>query len=314
MQPDYERNYLLIEAQDKVALRFLFSVVNIEAYNDATKTASDWFLTWDILEDAMPFLTQPAIEVDIQWTDNDLKQKVQELCLEKQKIVILINRSKLKVMPQDSVVLGAWGRSPLYSLLDPTRVVMDATMSNILEVGDGFLYNCSSLKEVDLSPLCNVQKVGDEFLYGCLSLKEVNLRPLSNVLEVGNRFLYNCSSLKEVELNPLCNVQKVGNSFLDGCSSLEEVDLSPLSNVQEVGYAFLYGCSSLKEVDLSPLSNAHEVGASFLFGCSSLTRVILPASPPGCLTRAMQYFSVVTLSPPQVAYRAKGAPSLRSGT
>ena len=59
MQPDCERNYLLMNAHDQVAFRFLVSIVNIEAYNDVTKTASDWFLTWDILEDAMPFLTQP---------------------------------------------------------------------------------------------------------------------------------------------------------------------------------------------------------------------------------------------------------------
>jgi len=58
---DYEYNYLLMNGHDKVAFRFLVSVVNIEAYNDATKTASECFLTWDILEDVMPFLTQPNI-------------------------------------------------------------------------------------------------------------------------------------------------------------------------------------------------------------------------------------------------------------
>jgi len=48
-----------VNAHDKVAFRFLLSIVNIDAYNDATKAASECFLTWDILEDAMPFLTQP---------------------------------------------------------------------------------------------------------------------------------------------------------------------------------------------------------------------------------------------------------------
>jgi len=39
------------------------------------------------------------------------------------------------------------------------RVVMDATVSNVQEVGDCFLGGCSSLKDVDLSQLFNVQKV-----------------------------------------------------------------------------------------------------------------------------------------------------------
>jgi len=59
MQSDYERNYLLMNIHDKLAFCFLVSIVNTNAYDDATKTASECFLTWDILEDAMPFLTQP---------------------------------------------------------------------------------------------------------------------------------------------------------------------------------------------------------------------------------------------------------------
>jgi len=83
MQSNYEHNYLLMSARDKVAFCSVVSICNIEAYDDATKTASECFLTWDILEDAMPLLTQPAIEVDIQWTESNLSQKVQELGLQK---------------------------------------------------------------------------------------------------------------------------------------------------------------------------------------------------------------------------------------
>jgi len=256
----YERNYVLMNACDKVAFRSVVSICNVEAYDDATNTAAESFLTWDILEDLMPFLTQPAIDVDIRGTKSDLERKVQELGLQTKQTVILINSSQLKLISPDSAVLvyPYW----ISSLLDPTRVVVDFSLSNVQEVGNYFLYRCSPLKEVDLSGLSNVQKVGDMFLCGC-------------------------SSLKEVDLSPLSNVQKVGHRFLCGCPSLKEVDLSPLSNVQKVGHSFLYGCSSLKEVDLSPLSNVHEVGHHFLDGCSSLTRVILPASPPECLRLAV---------------------------
>ena len=233
----------------------------------------------------MPFLTQPAIEVDIQWTKNDLEQKVKKLGLQKQQILILINPSQLKGIPKDSAVQGYF--PAISSFLKPKHVIMDAALSTVQELGNGFLCECASLQEVNLSPLSNVQKVGDGFLSGCSSLKEVDLSPLSNIQKVRDCFLYGCSSLKEVNLSPLSNVQDVGFNFLFRCSLLKKVDLSSLSNVKKVGNCFLYGCSSLKEVDLSALSNVQEVGGDFLGGCL-LTRVILPPSPPECLYRAVR--------------------------
>jgi len=40
MQPDYDRNYLLMNANDKVSFCFFVSIVNIEVYNDSTKIES----------------------------------------------------------------------------------------------------------------------------------------------------------------------------------------------------------------------------------------------------------------------------------
>ena len=100
--------------------------------------------------------------------------------------------------PRESALQGY--AFPISSLLDPTRVVMDATMSNVRELRDGFLAGCSSLEKVDLSPLSNVREVGDAFLCRCSSLKEVNLSPLSNVLKVGHNFLSQRSRLTRVIL------------------------------------------------------------------------------------------------------------------
>jgi len=204
MQPDYEPSYhVLVNAPDKNAFHFVVITTNTNAYNDATRAASEWFLTWDILEDVIPFFTQTPIYVDIKWSARDLEQKVQEQGLEKQQTVILINPSQLKVIPKKSAVLGyTYGMifSGISSLLDPTRVVMDATMVNVQVIGRDFLCGCSSLKEVDLSPLSNVQRVGYDFLFGCSSLKEVDLRPLSNLQDVGPYFLGGCSKLTRVIL------------------------------------------------------------------------------------------------------------------
>jgi len=264
---EYTRSFCILMCKDdQIAFRVFVISTNTEAYDDETKTAADWFVSWDVLEDLMPFLSEPAIDIDIQWTKCDLEQKVQELGLERRQIVIITNPSKLKEIPKDSAVLASGReREPcaISSLLDPTRVIMDASMSNIRETGNYFLSGCFSLKKIDLSGLRNLQKVGFSFLFRCSSLEAVDLSGLCNVQKVGHLFLGRCPSLKEVDLSPLCNVQKVGDGFLSGCSSLKKVDLSGLSNVQEVGRYFL---------DQTPLG----------------TRVILPVSSHECFHRAVK--------------------------
>jgi len=176
---EYKRSFSLMRKDDQMAFRVFIISTNTEAYNDESKTASEWFLSWDALEDAMPFLTEPAIEVDIRWSESNLEQKVKELGLEKGQTVILINPSQLEVIPEDSAVLGdsaRYGPSAISSLLDPTRVVMDTTMSNVREVGDWFLYECSSLEELYLKGIHSLQKVGTCFLRNCSSLKKVDLK------------------------------------------------------------------------------------------------------------------------------------------
>ena len=92
--------------------------------------------------------------------------------------------------------------------------------------------------------------MGDGFLNECSSLEEVDLSNLSNLQEVGHGFLRQCSSLKKVDLKGLRSLQKVWDCFLSECSSLEEVDLSDLLNLQELGDDFLSQCSSLTRVIL----------------------------------------------------------------
>ena len=46
----------MISEDDQMAFRVFVINTNTEAYDDATKTASDLFVSFDVLEDAMPFL------------------------------------------------------------------------------------------------------------------------------------------------------------------------------------------------------------------------------------------------------------------
>jgi len=85
--------------EESLGIRSQLHIVNIEAYNDATKKpfGAASYLGHSGGSDAFPL---PAIVVDIQSMKSDLEQKVKELGLEKQQIAILINPSRLEVFPQ----------------------------------------------------------------------------------------------------------------------------------------------------------------------------------------------------------------------
>jgi len=56
---DYKRIFGLMSEDDRMAFRVFVIISNTEAYDDETKTAQEWFVSWDALEDAMPFLIAP---------------------------------------------------------------------------------------------------------------------------------------------------------------------------------------------------------------------------------------------------------------
>ena len=135
-----------------------------------------------------------------------------------------------------------------------------SAVSCVTEVGDTFLYGCTSLTSIDLSGLTSLTRVGTGFLYYCSSLTAVDLSPLRKVTQIDGSFLAYCRSLKVVDLSPLSNVTHIDDEFLAFCRSLTEVDLSPLNNVTSIGTSFLDNCSNLTGLDLSPLRNVTHMG------------------------------------------------------
>ena len=101
-------------------------------------------------------------------------------------------------------------------------------MRLVEDVRHGFLRGCSSLEEVDLSPLVNLRAVGSYFLSGCSSMKWIDLTPLRAIEVLPDSFFYGCSSLEEVDLSPLVNLKLPSESrSLRYCKSLKAIRLGP---------------------------------------------------------------------------------------
>jgi len=54
---DEDHSYHHMNAQAREAFRFLVSVVNVQAFDEGSQAAAAWFLSWDTLEDLMPFFS-----------------------------------------------------------------------------------------------------------------------------------------------------------------------------------------------------------------------------------------------------------------
>ena len=113
-------------------------------------------------------------------------------------------------------------------------------------------FNCSSLKELNLSNIKTDVKDMSYMCYYCSSLKKINFSNFNsnNVRDMRSIFS-ECSSLTELNLTSFNtkNVTDMRNMFYE-CSSLKELNLSNFNtnNVTDIGYMF-YNCSSLKDLN-----------------------------------------------------------------
>ena len=167
-------------------------------------------------------------------------------------------------------------------------------------------YECSSLKEVDLSNFDTSKlRIIQSLFAGCSSLEKINLSNfnISNVALISALFS-RCSSLKEVDLSSFdtskvtsmefmfsnCRSLKKLNlsnfntenveimtKFFNNCSSLIDLDISNFNTLKVKNMdEMFYGCSSIKKLDLSNfVTNNVENLEKMFYGCSSLTSINL---------------------------------------
>ena len=165
-----------------------------------------------------------------------------------------------------------------YLVYSPNPVVME----NALFGYGGIFGSYSKLIAVDLmnTDFSKVTSLSNLFYY-CTSLTEVDLTPLSGMTQVTDlsNMFYACSSLAEIDLTPLSGMTQVATlqNMFNGCSFLTEIDLAPLSDMTQVKnlMGMFYNCSSLTEVDLTPLSGMTQVTTlgEIFYGCTSLTEI-----------------------------------------
>ena len=116
-------------------------------------------------------------------------------------------------------------------------------------------YNCSSIKEINLSSFNTNQVTNMSCMFlGCSSLENLNLSSINTktVTDMSCMFL-GCSSLVILDLSlfDTNHVINMSSMFL-GCSSLEILNISSFVTNQVINMSAMFNdCSSLKELNLS---------------------------------------------------------------
>ena len=211
----------------------------------------------------------------------------------------LESRESLETLTMDTPYLEELDDSFLSRCSNLHTVNIMSPMPRLSAISENFLYDCSSLREFDMTPFASISHIRHSFIMGCISLESIDLsqfkalRGLPYAFMGGctalrsvdisameyiifpNGFLDDCTSLEELILHPHGRVLQVPCAFLCGCTKLKSINLAPFSGLTSIVWRFLVDCSSLASLDLTPLSNVQELEGGFLSGCSGLTTLDL---------------------------------------
>ncbi|MCF0126269.1 MAG: hypothetical protein HUJ68_11050 [Clostridia bacterium] len=82
-----------------------------------------------------------------------------------------------------------------------TGISIQNCSSTDFAINDSFLSQCEYLDLVNLYGIKHeVKSVGNNFLFGCTRLQSVDLSPFDKVTAVGDNFMRSCSSLQFIEM------------------------------------------------------------------------------------------------------------------
>lgn len=110
-------------------------------------------------------------------------------------------------------------------------------------IGSSAFYNCSGLKEINLSTVTQIQNNG---FRGCGALQQEISIP--NLTSIGSEAFKCCTSIERV-INLGDTITQLPNSCFEGCTSLTEINIP--NNITTIPASCFKTCTSLTYFDLS---------------------------------------------------------------
>lgn len=145
--------------------------------------------------------------------------------------------------------------------LNKDNNIISYSNANCTEIGESFLPNNKTIKELDLP---NVTKINDYFMISNYKLMSLTL---PNVEFIGNSFTSDNSYLRTIDLP---KVKYIGNDFMIWNSRLKTINAPML---EEIGDKFLTSNFGIEKLDLP---SCKKIGHSFLAMNEDLKELNLP--------------------------------------
>ena len=120
---------------------------------------------------------------------------------------------------------------------------IDFANSNIIKIGNGFMYGCTSFNN-QLTGLDRIMYIGSDFMSYCTSFNQpITFSSNSQLVEIGENFLGFCTAFNSVIRLPDLTGLNILNNFLNGCTSFNQ-NLSLWSGIQHIGTFFMANCNA----------------------------------------------------------------------
>lgn len=182
--------------------------------------------------------------------------------------------------------------------------------SDITELPDNFLYQCSELTTIDMSE-ATILTIGPGAMYGCSKLNSP--MDLSHCTTIGNEVLVACTTFNQpIDLS---SCTSIGNYFLSSCTAFnspvkigaarigdnfmasDTAFNSPLdiSKTISIGTRFLTGCTYFSQAITFPMSLT-SVGVYCMFNCDRMIADIHCEAPASVMAASDYSFSTTKLT------------------
>ncbi len=236
----------------------------VKRYEKEKYIIIDYFIV-DLVNKKIKVYDERIKDPFLDTVDDIEKIEIEKKRLDKKLVIKINNKEDIKLV------------------LNKNNEIIRLENTNVEKIKNDFLYDNTSLQEIDLP---NLQEVGKGFLCSNIALEKANLPKLK---EAGKDFLYCNRSMRELNLP---SIQKVGNNFFGNNSYLQVINLPNLQkvddrflftneylqklylpNLKEAGKYFLCFNKELQELNCPKLE---KVGSNFLFYNRTLQKINCP--------------------------------------
>lgn len=140
--------------------------------------------------------------------------------------------------------------------------------TQLKEIRDRAFYECSGLKNLDLSASVNLERISSYAFSSCSNLVKAILAGCGKLVGIENYAFYNCVSLQTLDLSKCSVLATLGDGAFSSCRNLTSVCLEGCDALVRISESSFSSCYQLSDFDFSQLIALKEIGSKAFNNCA----------------------------------------------